>query len=389
MKLSNSKYVKILKSVFIIAPSLLFLAACDFTMIKDLVIFPDFTRKLSVTAYIDSEIGCFDIRIMESIGIAATPRVEEIEIIRNGEIRLYKDGEIMRTISGPFDMSRKILAFGDQWKWGQNGCQKFLSGIDIFPGSFYRLEVEIEGFPMAVATSVMPEAPVVSASIDTSVQMVKKNIKEVYSAGFYLYNFRGFEYDNYPERYWPLSVRVNVRDRNFYTTLDIFMTEYHFVNNTFLGGSTRNWGIGASDASIFLADGMNQGLMNNENVDLYLFSLLTAKDIFFSDALRTFYTAVDESIHKTNDDNSHYEDNPDFEKVVVNHSLILRVRNITPATYNYYNSLRLQLESSNILSEPAIVVGNIEGGYGSFAVYNTVSIPLLEWETYFYRKKEE
>ena len=33
--------------------------------------------------------------------------------------------------------------------------------------------------------------------------------------------------------------------------------------------------------------------------------------------------------------------------------------------------------------------GNIEGGFGSFAVYNTTDITLLEWETYEYREKEE
>jgi len=84
-------------------------------------------------------------------------------------------------------------------------------------------------------------------------------------------------------------------------------------------------------------------------------------------------------------------ENPDFEKITTRHLLILRVRNILPAIYRYYQDLTMQNNSRGGLfgEQTATVVGNIENGYGSFAVYNTTSIPLLEWETYEYRKKEE
>jgi len=388
MKLTKLVYMQIFKSVFILMQSLLFLAACDTSLTKEIDFNPDFTPRLSVNAYLDGGNGYFVIRIMESFSLAERTSLQEIEIIRNGEIRLFKDGEIIRTIPGPIDMSRKIDNYGFGWKWGQNGYHTILTGIDIFPGSIYRLEVDIEGFPMAVAASVMPEAPVFTASIDTSVQVVRKKVKEVSSAGYYLYNFGGFEYGEYPERYWPLSVLVNIHDNTFYKALDVFKMQFFYVKNTPFASNSRTWGLGASDALMFLADGMDYRLLETENFDLYLFSLLTAKDIFFSDALRIFYTAVDESIHKTGY-NIHYEDDPDIEKITVHNLLFFRVRNITPATYKYNNSMSLQYEGGSVLMEPEIVVGNIEGGYGGFSVHNTTTLQILEWETYEYRKKEK
>ena len=70
--------------------------------------------------------------------------------------------------------------------------------------------------------------------------------------------------------------------------------------------------------------------------------------------------------------------------------MILNIRNISQVTYSYYKSLSMQfmnLGRQKLAEQPAKVVGNIEGGYGIFSVYNTTSISLLEWETYEYREK--
>jgi hypothetical protein len=89
------------------------------------------------------------------------------------------------------------------------------------------------------------------------------------------------------------------------------------------------------------------------------------------------------------DDDSQYKDDPAYEKITTQQSLILRVRNITPATYQYYRTLSLQYTENMFNEQPVTIAGNIENGYGSFVVYNAAYITLLEWETSEYGKIEE
>ena len=377
--------------IFIIRYSIfncvLFFVACDFTMVKELDIeLIGFQPKLSVTSILNGGSGIIDIRLMEGTSLAE-PYYHDIEIIRNGEIRLYEDGELILSIPGPFDMSRKITNTGDGWNWGQNGYRYVTDGMNTRQGSIYRLEADIEGYPMAVSSSEMPVAPVVSASMDTSVQVIRRIVKEITGGGYFLSHLN-LNWGKLPEKYWPFSVRVDVAGENNYFILDIIKYEHR-------DGINRGtfWGLGGSDVSIFLEYGMDSELFKDiKNVDLYLFSMLMTNDFSFSgkDATRHFYTAVPEIQNNQEFDDSYLVDHPDIEKITIQHSLTLRVRNITPATYQFYRSLSLQVSDTGVFSEqPTSVVSNIEGGYGSFAVYNTTSIPLLEWETYEYREKEE
>ena len=160
--------------------------ACDLTKELD-IDFPSLPPKLSVTAILNGGSGVFEIRLMEITSIAEKYEFTK-DNIRNGEIRLYEDGELIFTLPGPFDMSKKITSQGDGWKWGKNGYYYVTGGMDTRAGSDYRLEVDVEGYPMAVAASVMPTAPVVSANMDTSVQVIKKNVVEIGAAGYWISN---------------------------------------------------------------------------------------------------------------------------------------------------------------------------------------------------------
>jgi len=374
MKISN----------FILLNSILFLVACDFMTSKELDIeLQSFSPKLSVTAILNGESGIFDIRIMEGKSLAE-PYLYNVDIICNGEIRLYENDNLILSIPGPFDMSRKITNHGDGWTWGQNGYRWVSDGFNTNPGSVYHLEVDIDGYPKAVSTTVMPEAPVVSASMDTSVQVIRKNVVEIGAAGFFLFQLGTPWGGNYPDKYWPLSVTVNLRDANNYFILDIIKYEHRDNMNI---GQFR--GIGASDMLTLIEYGI--GRMGNERTDLFLFSMLMTNFTFSEkNASRNYYAAVID-IPNNPDDDLFLVENPDMEKITSQHSLNLRIRNISSATYKYFQGMSFQFTESSggFLSEeqPATVVGNIEGGYGIFSVYNTTSIPLLEWETYEYRKK--
>ena len=369
------------RSSILILPFLFLHIGCDFTMVKDLDYdFLTFPPKLSVTAILNGGSGIIDIRLMEGISLAETYWWNSVNI-RNGEIRLYEDDKLIFSISGPFDMSKEITDVFDGWTWGKNGYRYVIDGINTRQGSIYRLEADVEGYPMAVSTSTMPAAPVISASMDTSVQVIKKKVREISAAGYFLSQMN-LSWGPYPEKYWPFSVRVDVPGVNNYFVLDVIKYD---------GMQGKFFGIAGSDASILLEYGVDEFLLTGENVDLYLFSLLMTNDFSFSgkDATRNFFVAVPEISNNQEYDDSYLNDHPDIEKITTHHSLVLRVRNITPATYRYYRSMLLQLKEDRFTEQPTTVVGNIEGGYGSFAVYNTTSIPLLEWETYEYRKKGE
>ena len=269
--------MKKLKSLLIIIQLLFFFVACDdfFSLRKDLDIeLLSLPPKLSVIAILHESFGqpgqsVFDIRVMESFSLAEIKEQDNTkkDIIRNGEIRLYEDGELILSLPGPLDMSTNLTNFGPGWKFGQNGFRYYTGGINTRTGSEYRLEVEVEGFPMAVSTAVMPVAPVISASMDTAMQVVRQNVKEIGVAGYWLNQlYPLWYYDNFPEKYWPFSMKVDVPDENNYFALDLYKTDY--------GRGIQFWLIGGSDASIFMEIGMESELIGNNHADLYLFPML-------------------------------------------------------------------------------------------------------------------
>ena len=341
----------------------------------------EFPPKLSVSALLDGENGVFDITIMEGHSLAFYGKGFSLtrEIICNGEIRLYEDGVLIHSKSGPFDMSI------DEYKTQQNGYRHIVSGIDTRPECKYRLEVDVEGYPMAVSTSIMPPALVVSASMDTSIALLALNINRISSVGYELQDFGNS--NKLPNgRFWPISVQIADPDPNTsnYYVLDVL---YRYENNHQESGQ-YNWGIGVPDLQILKDVDMDPAsvMMNTRSeIDFYLFSMLLLGDITFSleNNSRTFYARTVHISNNQIDDDDH----PDMKKVTTHHTLYLRAKHITPAIYRYYRSLRQQESQIALIGEPVNIVGNIEGGYGIFSVYNTTSIRLLEWETYEYRKK--
>ena len=379
--LINRKFraVKIFIIRFSIFNCCLLFASCykDYYYDIDNAVFPP---KLSITAFLDAEEGVFDISIMESrsLGFYGNGFSLTREIICNGEIRLYGDGELIHSISGPFDMSI------DEYKTQENGYRHIVSGIDTRPGCEYRLEVDVEGYPMAVSTSIMPLALDVSASIDTTIRVDITNIHEISSVGFNLQNF-GNNNRNQLSTFWPVSAHVSDPDPN---TPNFYVLEiFHRYENNRHESENYNWGISVPDLMILRDVDMDPtlGQMNTIRADLYLFSMLLLGDVTFSlDKIsRIFYARALQIPNHQNDNDDH----PDMEKVTTQHTLYLRAKHITPASYRYYRSIRQQESVIQLFSQPVNIVGNIEGGYGSFAVYNTTSIPLLEWEAYEYREK--
>jgi len=379
-------YAKFVVRFFILMSIILMLivgTGCE--MEKDWnVDFLAFPPKLSITAILDYENGMFDISLMEGRSLADYARLVEInkENIRDGEIRLFEDDALILSIQGPFDMTYYRGDYALQYQNRKNGYRSILTGMNLNPGSVYRLEAEVEGYPLAISAATMPVAPEFSANMDTSVQSIRNNVREIYSLDYGKQDVTRNK--TLPDKYWPVSVRITDTDPNVinYFALDIHKMEYTFTGNTFTGGINNNWKIGSSDATTLLDVNTEELQFGGDPIDLYLFSMLLTNDIVHSseNAARIFYTPVAEIQNDPKDDDSHPEDDPNFEKITTQHSLSLRVTHIPPDVFRCYRSL--MQNATGWFTEPVPVVSNIENGFGVFSVLNSYRVNLLEWETY-------
>ncbi len=338
-----------------------------------------FPPKLSITAALDGGSGNFSIMLMEGRALAdyAKPRYDYQDVTRDGEIRLYEDDHLILSVPGPFNLTVG-KSYGDSYQYTT-------SGIVTHSGSAYRLEVDVEGYEMAVSTVVMPVAPVISADIDTTVIVDKKNITNIYSLG---------RWSSGSSSFWPVSICLTDPDpavRNYFifephqditaTLEDGSLTELIYSNET------PPYCIGSNDLSMLRdnPDMEAQGiLLNLEPVDLYVFTMLFLSDLNLPKENRSFplYVAANPRRHYNE---SYYKDDPNYEKVFYHIKLLLSAKHITTATFDYYRSLALQYEGEGFFTEPVNIVSNIENGYGEFSVFNSVNLKLIEYDYYKYR----
>jgi len=317
-----------------------------------------FPPKLAVSATldVDGEKGDFRILIAEGRAFASyVPYRREI-IIRDGEIRLFEDDKLILSEPGPIDMSYIAAGFDMGPKYWYRFSK---SGISTRPGSIYRLEVEVEGYETVTSTMTMPATPVVSVSIDTTIMVIKK---------FDYYEFRG----------WPVSIYLTDPDPN---ARNYFALQIHHNNNYY-----RNSLVGVSDISILQdnpdLEAQQGGLAGTDYEELYLFQTLIMSDLTFMGKGASFsiYSMV-ESTSSPNIDNPFLIDNPNYEKVKYRHETFLRIQHFSESTFKYYRDQTLQrYNRGDFLTEPITITGNIENGYGLFAVINSVSVPILEYD---------
>jgi hypothetical protein len=240
-------------------------------------------------------------------------------------------------------------------------------GIATRPGSSYRLEVEADGYKMITSTSIMPYPPDVSASINTNVAVKKQNVKEYRSLEGWTYGgMSGHDY-----LFCPVSLQWGERNagRNYYA-----LEMYH--EKVTIEGTPDDWykdgivnaGVFVDDLSL-LQDNPEVEIFENQDmpgidtdsgsapVDMYYFPILLMSDLYFT------HDNVSFTLFQ-------------YQRLIKESSLTLRVRRITKATFIYYRSLALQSTGMGFFSEPVAITGNVENGYGAFNVFNAVDIEL-------------
>jgi hypothetical protein len=354
-----------------------------------------FPPKLSVTAILDHGTGSFTISLMEGRALAdyTTLFPYNMEIIRDGEIRLYEDNRLIWNRHGPFDLS-VVRAF---YNWTENageqkprnGYRHIEHGIVTRAGSEYRLEVEVEGYETAISTSVMPAAPDVSVHVSADEASIK-NFRNVYHISSL--NVSGWRSDQYNSGgYCPFSVQFSETDANErkYYALEIQINTDEYYNDVFKETTVELSTIGVSELTK-LQDNPDiealESLMDPDPVDLYRFAMLLQSNLTFSNGnnILNFYADNDGRGDNCQDEQN-YINIPDFVKFTFKRALTLRVIRITTETFRYYRSLTMQYKGMDFFSEPVTITGNIKNGYGGFSVYNSVSIPLMDYEGCYYR----
>ena len=381
----------------IILISLFFLTACDSDM--PTISFPP---KLAVTATLDGGSGIFTLLLSQGNSLAdyAEPRSENREIIRNGEIRLFEDDKLIFSEPGPFDLSfvDSYLIFDENGQStrveGKVGFRFEKSDISTRPGSVYRLEIEVDGFKTVTASMTMPSPPVVTASMNTTVQ---ERITFAHRGSYLGYEIWDIILPIYiwnEMDFWPVSVHItdpNPNERNYFV-LEIQRKQSGFSEFINYKLDYTASSIGVSNLSI-LQDNPNieaseGGLKETDQAAFYQFWPLPLymSDITFpgKSASLTFYSEVE----RKNSYPDYVVDDPEYVKVLMHHTTTLHVRHIPTETFKYYRGQLLQRVGVGFYTEPVVIAGNIKNGYGFFSVYNSTSFQFLEYETEEYRKKQ-
>ena len=362
-------------------------AACDGMKTEldvDSIAFPP---KLSVTAILDNEEGTFSIAFSEGRALAdyAKPFLDNREITRDGEIRLYEDDRLIWSQQGPFDMSMNneqgLLDDGNWYYFIQNGYAHVEYGIVSCTGSEYRLEVEVEGYETVVSTATMPDAPVVTAKVDASTDIEKNNVHTIYSLNSFSW------YGNYV--FWPLTVHftdLDLNERKYYA-MDIAIKTDEYLDGVIENTLESHVGIGVSELSKLQdnPDVETEGVLIDTNPpDLYLFTMLLQSNVTFSrgENVLNYFAGRPQNFNISCSD---YDLSSNYVQITFREYYSLRVKRITIETFKYYRSLSLQSAGMGFLGEPVTVTGNMNKGYGCFSVINSVKIPLAELEGCFWR----
>jgi hypothetical protein len=322
--------------------------------------------KLAVSSTINTGDSSFYIAFSEarSTGSYSNWRPEEETIIRKGKIILYDEtakDTIVKEESEGFDMSWR--AFSPSYI---NGYFKIYYDLQFIAGHTYRLTLDIDGYPVATATAVMPEAPIIAEASADAQQTLHFNKAHRIEA------FNPKASSTIAIDCSPLTLRLtdNSSQRDYYMA-------YLRMNNV---SNVYNSEIAISDRAVIQDNPdieASKKLMDGEP-DAFLFDRMLFSDMSFANTTGIINLLVDKNAVKPYYDK--YPEPPCNKDRRELATVSLCIAHLTDDSYAHYRSVALQKAGMDFFSEPVPIVSNIENGYGCFSAINTVMVKIAEYE---------
>jgi hypothetical protein len=267
-------------------------------------------------------------------------------------VRLFEDDVEIFSRSETFDLSVSHV---------DGGYYNEVKGVSAVAGRTYRLEIDIEGYEKAIATAIMPDAPIISeVSIDAEHPVFKKNISYIYSLSSWLYSYGGSYFTPF-----SLNITDNTSSPDFYS----FQVEHYVETVDKNHSAVTSYGVNIATSNFALIqdnpDVESLGfMMYANNFDIYYFDLMMLTDATFADTnirLDLYYLTGQ-------------LDSDNLLSAVIKETLV--IKHHTQETFQQYRSMAFQHAETGFFSEPIFVTSNVENAYGGFSVQNTVKFVL-------------
>ncbi|MDR1156168.1 MAG: DUF4249 domain-containing protein [Bacteroidales bacterium] len=356
-------------------------AGCEDMMTKTIEIdSADFPPKLAVSATLDTD-GSLTMSLYEGCSVSSYSwQRSDRSIIANGAARLYRDDQLVWTLTGDFNLSLDKHSYSSGREEGYGYIR--VTDIPAKAGSAYTLEIDMDGYEKAVSTVVMPADPLVDdVFLDMRHPVEKNRINHIAGSG----------------SYWPLyplkcTLKDNAGGADYYAVqIRTVQLSNHPDYPAYL--SEEELGVGIANLTLIQDnpdyEALGSSLGDGESYDLYMFNTLLISDITFRDGSATLelFSGFPDEWDEWNtfpERPSNYTPEVYGDEVIYSYRTTLIVKHITDETFKHYRSLVLQGEGMGFFSEPVQIASNIQNGYGCFSLQNSCKIVLKEYRRYYY-----
>ena len=373
-----------LKILFSLTSLCLMFSCADFLKKEIEVEGIDENPKLVVSATLEDNLFCIYLGL--STPIVTQQTYHSSEVVKNAVVKLYEEDELLLEITEQDEYP--------QPHYDPNYLYLFpytlREDIRVTPGKSYRLEVTLEGYPPVTSTVIAPQEPeienayiVTTPFVDKVFDLVERDYNRIAFAENLQMNY------NYNQCSSFFQLNMTLTDdpskKNYYL-IEVFETALPDAKIYDLQMSQRQ--LIATTDRILIQDNpevvANQWL-NEPEKNTFAFGQMTLSDISFQGKKQGLNLLISECGLNYKDNYCDYFERNGYNPAWfyrTEYRLVAVVKHICRESYDFYRTLISQSGEDDLgfLSEPAIIISNIEGGYGCFSVASTKQITLLNYD---------
>lgn len=376
------KEINITKKVFGVLAILFFVISCsDFTKKEIDIDTSDKTPKIVVSAILENDLFCIYLSLSTPI---KTNGEQFSRVVKDAVVRLYEEDDLL------FEATERDESFQHSYydpEYAYLYPYAMQENIKVIPGKSYRLEIFLEGYPPVTSTVVAPEEPLVeNLSLNISPLVEREYERTGYAENF------GISYHAGCNTYFQMNLTLNDNsEQKDYYLIEVFETSLSDASIAelhmgFMG--TQRQAVATTDR-ILIQDNpevISNQWMSDPGINTFTFGQLILSDLSFQGKSKDLNLLVSTCNLSYKDDFceylekiGHYDPSRIIRKT---YRLLAIVKHICPESYDFYRTIASQSEDDDLgfLSEPAIIISNIEGGYGCFSVSSSKQVTLLTYE---------